>query len=370
MELSTLSNRYGNFFAPAFAVRVDRKDLMRDFLVPISQVEVDMVLGGSGRFSFTVVNSYSIKAHAFLTGRGQDVLDLLGFGAEVSVSMGYGDAKTVPLMAKGVITEISTNFPESGLPELSIAGYDHGFPLTVGKNARTWKKSYDSDAVQEIASFHNLASNIQKTKVREPQIEQNQESDFEFLKKLAERNHYEFFVDENKTLHFREPNDKAGAVVRLVWGQGLLSFKPEANLAGQISKVEVYGWDTKKKKAIVGKAQAGEESGKDAKAKSPGDRLKSFVKDPTKQPVLRVRQPVFTQAEADKRAKAALNERAKKFLTGDAESIGLPEIRPDRNVQIDNLGVPFSKTYYVQQATHKIDSNGYRTKFKVKETTL
>ena len=370
MELSTLSERYGSFYAPAFAVRLASDDLMRGLLVPVSQVEVDLVLGAAARFSFTVVNSYSIKAHAFLTGRGAKLLDLLKFGAEVSISMGYGDAKNVPLMASGVITEITTNFPESGLPELAIAGYDHGFPLTIGKNARTWKKALDSDAAQEITRFHNIKANIQPTEQRHPQIEQNQESDFEFLKKLADRNHYELFVDEEKTLHFRKPNDRADAVVKLVWGQGLLSFKPEANLAGQIAKVEVYGWDPKKKKQIVGIARAGEESGKDAKGKSPGERLNAFVKDPAKQPVLRLRQPVFTQAEADKRANAALNERAKQFLTGEAEAIGLPEIRPDRNVAIDNLGEPFSKTYYVQQATHKIDSNGYRTRFKVKEAAL
>ena len=62
------------------------------------------------------------------------------------------------------------------------------------------------------------------------------------------------------------------------------------------------------------------------------------MREPDKQPTLRLRQPVFTQAEADKRAKAALNERAKKFLTGEAEAIGLPELRPDRNVELDNLG--------------------------------
>ena len=94
------------------------------------------------------------------------------------------------------------------------------------------------------------------------------------------------------------------------------------------------------------------------------------MRDPKKQPTLRLRQPVFTQAEADQRAKAALNERAKQFLTGEGETIGLPELRPDRNVELDNLGAPFSKTYYVQQATHKIDSSGYRTRFKVKETGL
>ena len=79
---------------------------------------------------------------------------------------------------------------------------------------------------------------------------------------------------------------------------------------------------------------------------------------------------MFTQAEAEKRAKAALNETAKKFLTGDAEAIGLPDLRPDRNVSLDGLGESFSKTYYIQQATHKIDGNGYRTRFKVKETAL
>lgn len=370
MDLSALSNKYGNFYAPAFAVRLGRDDMTRDLLLAVSQVEIDLVLGAAARFSFIIVNCYDIKSHSFVTGRGRKVLDLLKFGAEVSIAMGYGDARTVPLMVSGLITEIATSFPESGSPELAVSGYDHAFPLTMGKNARTWKKALDSEAAEEIASFHNLNSNIQRTQERHPQIEQNQESDFEFLKKLADRNHYELFVDEKRTLHFRKPNDTASAVVKLLWGQGLISFKPEANLAGQISKVEVYGWDPKKKEKIVGTATAGEESGKDAKGRSAGEQLRSFIKDPSKQPVLRLRQPVFSRAEAEKRANAALNERAKQFLTGDAEAIGLPEIRPDTNVQFDNLGVPFSKTYYVQQSTHKIDGNGYRTRFKVKETAL
>jgi phage protein D len=39
-------------------------------------------------------------------------------------------------------------------------------------------------------------------------------------------------------------------------------------------------------------------------------------------------------------------------------------------VQIDNVGNSFSKVYYVEQATHRVDSGGYRTKFKVRETKL
>jgi phage protein D len=368
MELASFARTYGDFYAPSYAVRVGRNDLMRDLLIAVSQVEVDLVLGAASRFSFTVTDCYSHKLHAFQSGRGADVLSVLSFGAEVDICMGYGDSKSTPIAVSGMITEITTNFPDGAAPELAIAGYDHGFALTIGKNSRTWTKARDSDAAQEIASFNNLGATIESTTEQHKQIEQNQESDWEFLKKLADRNHFELYVDEQRTLHFRAPNDKATAVAKLSYGEGLLSFKPEANLAGQISRVEVYGWDPKAKKAIVGSATAGEESG--LTGTSAGQHLNAFVRDPSKRPTLRLRQPVFTQSEANQRAKAALNERAKQFLTGEGEAIGLPEVRPDRNIELDKLGAPFSKTYYVQQATHKIDTSGYRTRFKVKETGL
>lgn len=368
MELAALARKYGDFYAPAFSVQMGGDDLMRDLYVAISQVEVDMVLGAASRFSFTIADCYRHEHQIFQTGRGDNLLSLLTFGAEVDIHMGYGDAKSTPPAVKGVVTEITTNFPESGSPELTVAGYDLGFPLTIGNNSRAFPKSSDSEAAHQIASRNNLGAVIDKTSEKHDQIEQNQISDWEFLKKLAERNHYELYVDEQGRLHFSKPNDKAGAEVTLVYGQGLLSFKPEANLAGQVAKVEVYGWDPKNKKAFIGTARAGEESG--LAGKSAGQYLNALVRDPNKRPTLRVRQPVYTQAEADQRAKAALNERAKKFLTGEGETIGLPDVRPDRNIELAKLGPAFSKTYYIQQATHKIDANGYRTRFKVKETGL
>jgi len=132
-----------------------------------------------------------------------------------------------------MITEITTNFPEGGSPELTIGGSDHGFALTMGKNSRTWSKARDSDAAHEIASFNNLDATVGTTSEKHAQIEQNQETDWEFLKKLADRNQFELYVDERRKLHFGKPNDKADAVVRLVYGEGLLSFKPRQTLQGR-----------------------------------------------------------------------------------------------------------------------------------------
>lgn len=86
------------------------------------------MLGAASRFSFTVTDCYSHKLRMFQTGQGTELLEALSFGAEVEIRMGYRDVQSMPVAIKGMITEISTNFPESGSPELAIAGYDHGFP--------------------------------------------------------------------------------------------------------------------------------------------------------------------------------------------------------------------------------------------------
>lgn len=377
MKLADLSNGYGHFYAPAFTVRLAGADVVRELLVAVSQVEVELVMNAASTFSFTLSDCYDLEAGSFLTGSGQDLLEILTLGAEIEVCIGYGDAASTPTAMVGQVTQIATSYPESGAPELVVSGYDHGYPLTLGKNSDSWKNRKDSEVVQLVAGFHHLAAVIDDTAEKHPQVEQNQLSDWEFLKTLAERNsadeqgaHFELYVEaagigKNPTLHFGKPRIHSAPVATLAWGAGLLSFKPSANLAGQVSAVEVYGWDVKGKQAIVGHARADDA---DAQGKSIAQHVSALVRAPERQPVLRVRQPVFTQAEADKRAMAALGDLTRKFLTGDAESVGLPELRPDRTVELANLGNAFSKVYYIEQAAHRVDSGGYRTRFKVRET--
>jgi phage protein D len=368
MDLADFSKSNGAFYAPTFQVKVGGQSLTHALGVAVTQVEVDLALGAAARFSFTCVNTFNDQQHAFLTTYGQPVLELLKFGATVEISLGYGNFSQLPTLITGVITEISTSFSDGGAPELNVAGYDGLFPMSLGKQSRSWKDITDSGVVSKLADEYGLdASNVQSTDEQHAQIEQNQESDLELMKKLAERNHFEFYVSTPNILTFAEPNDGGDGVVSLLWGRTLLSFKPEANLAAQVSQVEVYGWDPEQKKAIVGKAVAGDETGRDPRRQSGGERVRAIAKKPS---VLQVRQPVFTTAEAERRAKAILTDHAKKFLTGEAESIGLPDLQPDRNINLGNLGDPFSKTYYMQQTTHKVDSSGYRTRVKVKETTL
>jgi uncharacterized protein len=367
MDLATLSESNGRFYVPAFAVRLAGKDLLRDHAVAVTGGEIDLSLGAAGRFSFTIANSFDLDAQEFLAGqRRSELLQLLTFGAPIEIAVGYGDSGKLPKLITGVITQIATSFGQGGSPELTVSGYDNAFPMMGGKNTWAWPNKRDSEAVQEIAGNHNLKADVASTGEQHDQIEQNQESDLEFINKLAKRNGCEVYVT-GRTLHFGPPQNQGDGVVTLEWGKGLLSFKPDANLAGQISGVEIYGWDPNTKKEIIGRANHGQEPGRDARRQSAGDDLSQLMRE---RPVLRVRQPVFSAAEANSRAEALLKEQAEQFLTGEGETIGLPEILPDRNITLKGLGRKFSKTYYVNQTTHHFGTDGYLTRFKVKEITL
>lgn len=367
MDLLAASERQGAFYVPSFTVKVDGRLMTHEVPLAVTSCEVDKTLGAAAHFAFTVANCYDATRREFVTGTGLRVLDFLSFGAKVEIAVGYGDHRRLAPILHGTITNLSTGFAEGGAPEIAVSGYDNLFPLTLGSRSHSWKDVTDSDIVQSIARGYGLAAEVVQTGDRRSQTEQNQESDLDFVTKLAKRNHYEFYMTERNALRFAPPRDKADGKLVLDWGRSLLSFKPEANLASQITRVKIIGWDPDTKQTIVGEARAGEESGKEASRKSGGDRLRAIRNGDV---VLELRQPVFTQAEAQERAKAVLNDHAKAFLTGDAESIGLPELMPDTNIALGGLGEPFSKTYYVHAATHKVDGSGYRTRFKVKETTL
>lgn len=360
---------HDRFYVPAFSVKVGGKDVLRDFHLAVTSVSVDLKERTAGRFSFTVASSFDWKAREFLATPQQnrvDLLELFAFGSSVTVALGYGDGAFLAPMLTGIVTEVGTSFSAGSTPELTISGSDGLYPLTVGQNTRHWTSKPDSVAVEDVAREAGLDSEVTPTRPIVPRIDQNNESDMVFIIKLAERNAATFY-ERNGKLVLRPRRNESEAVAELTWGQGLLSFSPEANIARQIAEVRVHGRSDRTGKPIVGIAKRGEESGRDARAESGGDKT---VKALSKTPVLNVRTTVKTQEEADARAQAILQERAQQFVTGSGETVGLPAILPDTNLKLDGLGRAFNKTYYVTEATHKVDGSGYRTTFKVQEPSI
>jgi phage protein D len=362
-----------NFYAPAFEIKAGGANVVRDLRLEITSVSIEQSLEGAHRFTFVVNNGFDIAQGEFLRAQGKTLPEFFEFGTPVVVSMGYGERSGLTPILMGIVTELSTSFPASGRPQLTVSGYDHSYRLLKGSESQNWENRRDSDVARAIATQYNLTPNVEDTKVQHPKIEKSQESAAQFLRRLAQRNGFEFFV-VNKEMIFRTPANDAKGVIELVWGRGLVSFSPEIHLGEQVTEVEVYGWNVQAKQPIVGRARKGDEPGRDrtrASGKpriSGADALQRICRKD--EGVLRVREPVFSQQQADRAARAILKRRGEGFVGGRGESIGIPEIRPNANVILKGLGDVFSTTFYVHQATHTVDGSGYRTTFEVKDTTI
>jgi phage protein D len=362
-----------NFYSPAFAIEVGGQNLVRVHHLEVASVQVDSILNMSDRFTFVINNAFDITAREFIKVGGLPLPHFFEFGARVKISMGYGDTAGLDVMLTGIVTELSTTFSSAGIPQLTVSGYDNSYCLGKGTRSKPWPKRKDSDVAREIAVEYGLQPRVEDTGIPHEMIEQSQESPEQFLLRLARRNGFEFFVYLDD-LYFRKPANDQSAAIELTWGQGLVSFSPEIRLAEQVTEVEVYGWNIQAKRQIVGRARKGDEPGRDQtapckrKRASGAEYLQRICKEGAS--TLRVREPVFSQQEADRRARAILKRRAEGFVGGRGESIGIPELRANANVSLRGLGCLFSATLLIQQATHTVDSSGYRTTFEIKDVTI
>jgi phage protein D len=369
MNLQKLSETYGDFYIPAFVVEIGTDDVVRDLFMTVTSVELDLKNKGASNFSFSVASAFDWEKRQFSAlkqGKRVDLLKLFAFGSPIKIFLGYGERSRLKLMFKGIVTGIETSFT-SGAPELKISGFDELYTLGIGKNTKHWEKSYESDAVGELVSALNVSADIAKTEPKSPRIDQNEVSDLAFIEKLAGRNEKIVYYLRDDKFYFGPRHDDGGAVVELFWGEGLLSFSPQVKLAKQVTAVVVYGRSADKGEEIFGMAR-NVDKGNDAKSESGAELLAKALQNPS---TMKVRMALRSREEADTRAKAILDERSRDFVTGDGESVGLPEIVPDINISLQGMGERFSSDrYYVSEATHKLDSSGYRTTFKVEDSKV
>ena len=367
MDIKELESEYQNFYAPRFQILVGENgetDIL-DKGVEVTNVSVDNSLDGADTFSFTVFNAFDITKKEVLWFGGDD--SLFKFGEQVEIKLGY--ANNLKTLMIGLITAVKVDFPSGSPPQMEVSGFDLSYKMMKEKKPRFWNDRTDSYVAEKIAEEHSfktsfddddgLFSNgeiIEDSEVEYSQIiKQEKESDFEFLRRLAERNYYDFFVF-GKTLFFRKPAyKKEEAVVTLEWGKSLVSFSPEIDIAERVMQINVEGANNKEKKDIVAMA---------AMKKEEITKYISF--DNNQFTVEWVNHTLSSEQHAETLAKSILLKRHENVFTGSGESIGIPDIVAGKNIKLIGLGEKFSQKYYVNQTNHSISSSGYKTTFNVK----
>jgi phage protein D len=353
-------------YAPEIEVKVAGQELPLDDVIELRVTLQKDELGG---FSMLLANHFDLGLQKFRHSDG----NRLDVYQSVEVRLGYA-GKRMASMFVGEITALQPSFPSSGLPTFSVTGIDLLNRLRRAKPDEKKSKAYpklaDWQIAEQVAQRHSLklASESSRQGASNSVVMQRDMDDLTFLLTLAKRNDYECAVvieDRKPALYFGRPRDKRGAEsvkeVSLVWGESLVSFTPRLSVGGQVSKVTVRGWDSRKKQKIEYTATFADLASK-GRGRSAAQILEQNS-DPKAERI--VDRAVLSQDEAKQLAIQFLAETANQLLTGSGEAMGEPAIRPQTMLNLGGLGRRYNGDYYVTKADHVLGASGYMTTFEV-----
>lgn len=281
-------------------------------------------------------------------------------GKSVKVKMGY-IGHPLEVVFEGESTALEMDAAGHMTPTLSLRALDKGHRLHRNRRQQTFQDVTDSDVVSKIANMVGLTPDVDATSTVMKWICQNNQTDYEFIKMLADRNGYRAYVEGSK-LCFKKVEEPKTADVLVEWGMDLRSFRPRLTTHGQVSEVTVRGWDPKTKKEIVGKAVHGSaiKSRKIGESKSGYALSSDFGEAKT----VVVTRPIHSQGEADALAKSYIDRRESSSIEADGLCIGSSKVKAGKTIQVKGSGSKFSGSYVVTSTTHTFSgAEGFTTQF-------
>lgn len=293
----------------------------------------------------------------------------LRVGAVVKISTSALGEPTPSLLIHGEVTALEGVYREGKAPLLVARGYDHSHRLSRGRTSATFQNAKYSDVARDIASKVGLQiGRIDDSGSVHDHLGQAGQTDWDFLRSLAREVGFEVAVVEGK-LDFRRAADASGAPeagdldarnpLQLVFGQDLLEFRPRITSSGQVSRVEVRGWDTVAKRAIIATAQAGTTAAQ--LPDGPGSLADRFGS-----PVLTMESAHQDQGSADRAASALAERVGSAFAEASGIARGNPKLKAGAAVNVSQVAAPFAGRYTLSHTRHTYDPrDGYRTHFIV-----
>src|SRR5947209_4872686 len=121
-------------------------------------------------------------------------------GKPIEIRLGAREALTTATLFKGQIVSLELNFGSGGV-ELLVRGFDRSHALIRSRKVRTFQNQTASDIVEKIAKEAGFSVSTDPSGDPHEFMQQDNETDWDFIWRLAERVGFEFVV-EDTTAHF------------------------------------------------------------------------------------------------------------------------------------------------------------------------
>ncbi len=292
--------------------------------------------------------------------------ELLDFGKAVELTAGGGP--TEGTVFSGHVTGLRAEFAQRSGAVITMLAEDRLQDLRMTRRTRTFEDMTDASAFEQIASDHQLRSDVDLPGPTHRVIAQVDQSDLAFVRSRARRVGAEVWVDDDILHVARRTSRRQGRVV-LSLRQNLREANIGADLAGQRTSFSVGGWDPSTKEAIDVEADVSALASERAGGGTAGSELlqQAFGDRPERV----VHTLPLGPDEARKVAEGHFLAMARRFVAGEVVADGDARIQVGTQVELTGLGPWFSGVYDVVGTQHLFDlAVGYRTHVHVERAEL
>jgi phage protein D len=376
----------GDRFIPDFRLQLNGAPVPAELRASVSSVTLVSGLEGADRVEITLVNDK-------LRWLDQSMFAL---DTPVSLQLGYTDTGTSQVFV-GQIVGFGAAFPSSAAPTVTITAQDARYRMAQGNKVRWFaiptpvsNLPLPDIATASLVALENLLVplidpvgaalsvllgdiEVVAAEITDPGSSQKfirkqaNESDYDFLTKIAKENGWEMAIDHDgplggHKLHFFSPLGRLDADIDLAWGASLIEFTPRITNVGQIFSVSGYVWVPPIK--MVFNIILGFDWDRMALtlviypggiASAPSTPSVDLIHDP------------LTLATAPRKLVSELIPKLNKRLTATGTTLGDPGIIAGKVLRITGVGVQFGGLWRVTEATHTLDSGGYHTHFELRK---
>jgi Rhs element Vgr protein len=337
-----------------YTIKIAGSNIDEDMVIRLAQLEISLALNMPGMFTMRFEDDDLI----ILTNSKVN----LGDAIEISVPKN-DENDTEEVIFSGEITAIEPEYEYGLRTVVNVRGYDFSHRLTHGTHIRTFQNSKDSDIVSTMAGEAGLTASVEATTTVHDYIMQYNQTNMDFLRQLARRNNYKFFVDKDKKLQFKKAATVVGSAIELKWGDNLLGFYPRLSLTEQVTEVTVRGWDVATKEAVVGTAATASYLQTIGEEQKGGTAYKSATtKDAKHYEVIHM---TIDQTYANALAQAILDELNSDYVEAEGLCLGDAQILPGGTVKVSQVNTQLAGTYKVSMVRHIFTREGFKTEFTV-----
>ncbi len=286
-------------------------------------------------------------------------------GAVIEASWGYPGAMAPP--RRVVVKSIK------GFQTLTLEGQALAALMNQQAKTRRWEGKSRSDVVREVSSengYDGAFVDIEDTTEIVDVINQTAETDARFLKRLAAREGFAFWID-NTGLHFHRRKQDAAPVHVFTWYSDergeVISINVESDLVKRAGSVAVKGRDPVAKTTIDASSSADT-----AKRSTLGDVIEVVDPKTGTTTLLKRNATASVAPTSSSTATAAGREAEARFVKAERETVKLTmQVVGDATfaaksiVEVHGISSLLSGKYYVTDAKHSISSSGYTCDLKL-----